>query len=48
MPMKTLIIHELQLNAYKKHMNKKLIIHINGYNGTNDMDNYYNRLLTEP
>lgn len=48
MPMKTLIIYELQQNAYKKHMNKKLIIHSNTYNGTNDMDTYYNGPLTEP
>ena len=46
--METLIINELQQNAYKRHMNKKLIFHSNTYNGTNDMDTYYNRSLTEP
>ena len=45
--MKTLIINELQLNAYKRHMNKKLIIHSNIDNGTNDMYNYCNRTLRE-
>lgn len=48
MPMKTLIINELQPNPYKRHMNKKLIFHSNTNNGTNDIDNHYNRTLREP
>lgn len=48
MPMKILITSYFQLNAYKKHTNKKLVIHINSYNATNDVDVDYNRLLREP